>query len=77
VTAEGGRYDSLGRFTLAARVRLRSVVLASYAANVDVGLIVTFGGVGVVVTGLIAYIVAQAMGERADNQRTDDGETAV
>jgi hypothetical protein len=44
------------------------VPLASYATNVTVGLIVVFGGIGVVVGGLIAYIAAQALGERAENR---------
>jgi hypothetical protein len=44
------------------------VVLADYATNVTLGLIAVFGGIGVVVGGLIAYIAAQAMGERAENR---------
>jgi hypothetical protein len=44
------------------------MVLADYATNVTVGLIVVFGGIGVVVGGLIAYVAAQAMGERAENR---------
>jgi hypothetical protein len=42
---------------------------------VDFGLIVTFGGIGVVVGGLLIYIVVQGMGERADNRRDRLGPT--
>jgi membrane protein DedA with SNARE-associated domain len=44
------------------------MVLAS-ASGVTIGLIITFGGIGVIVNGLIVYIVAQALGERAQNRR--------
>ena len=44
------------------------MVLADYATDVTLGLIAVFGGIGVVVGGLIAYVAAQAMGERADNR---------
>ena len=33
------------------------------------GLLVTFGGIGLVVNGIIVYIVAVGLGERADNRR--------
>lgn len=44
------------------------MVIASYATDVTLGLIAVFGGIGVVVGGIIAYIAAQAMGERAENR---------
>ena len=44
------------------------MVLANYATDVTLGLIVVFGGIGVIVGGLVAYIAAQAMGERAENR---------
>jgi len=44
------------------------VVLADYATDVTLGLIAVFGGIGVVVGGLIAYVAAQALGERAENR---------
>jgi hypothetical protein len=53
------------------------VILASYAAAVDVGLIVTFGGIGLIVNGVIVYIVAQALGERQENRRGTGTETPV
>jgi hypothetical protein len=49
------------------------VVLADYATNVTLGLIAVFGGIGVVVGGLIAYVAAQAMGERAENRGASAG----
>src|SRR4051794_21320275 len=49
------------------RDRLPPVILANYATDVTLGLIVVFGGIGVVVGGIVAYIAAQAMGERAEN----------
>lgn len=33
------------------------------------GLVLVFGGIGVGVNALIAFIVAQVFGERAENQR--------
>jgi hypothetical protein len=33
------------------------------------GLLVTFGGIGIVANVLIVYIVAQVLGEREDNRR--------
>jgi hypothetical protein len=38
------------------------------------GLLVTFGGLGIVVNGLVIYIVAQALGERAENRRQLSGD---
>jgi hypothetical protein len=53
------------------------VLLALSDLAVNVGLIVTFGGVGVIVGGLIAYIVVQAYGERAENRRPRGDDTAL
>ena len=44
-------------------------MLALSAFDVTFGLLVTFGGIGVVVNALIVYILAQAVGERAENRR--------
>jgi hypothetical protein len=44
-------------------------VLALTAFKATFGLLVTFGGIGLVVNGLIVYIVAIGLGERADNRR--------
>jgi hypothetical protein len=45
------------------------VVIALSAFKSTFGLLVTFGGVGIVVNGLVVYIVVQVLGERAENQR--------
>jgi len=42
--------------------------------DADLGLIVTFGGIGLLVNGLIVYIVALVLGERAQNRRRAEGE---
>ena len=39
----------------------------SAAANKDIGLIATFGGLGVIVNGLVVYIIIQVRGERQQN----------
>lgn len=52
------------------------MVLAS-ATGVTIGLLITFGGIGVIVNGLIVYIVVQVLGERAENQRHHGGHGPV
>jgi hypothetical protein len=49
-------------------------MFASRAFAVTIGLIITFGGLGLVVNGIVVYIVAQALGERAENRRATSGE---
>jgi hypothetical protein len=44
------------------------VLASSTATGFTIGLIAIFGGIGVVVNGLIVYIVAQVLGERRQNQ---------
>ncbi len=44
------------------------VLASSTATSFTIGLIAIFGGIGVVVNGLIVYIVAQVLGERRENQ---------
>ena len=44
-------------------------MLALSAFESTFGLLVTFGGIGLVVNGLIVYILAQVMGERSENRR--------
>jgi hypothetical protein len=44
-------------------------VLALSAFDSTFGLLVTFGGIGIVVNAVIVYIVAVALGERAENRR--------
>jgi len=45
------------------------VTLAAGATEFTIGLLITFGGIGLIVNGLIVYIVIQALGERAQNRR--------
>jgi hypothetical protein len=44
------------------------VLALSKALSADIGLIATFGGIGVVVNVIIVYIVIQVRGERQQNQ---------
>ena len=44
------------------------LLAASQAFSKTFGLIVTFGGIGVIVNGLIVYIVIQIRGERQQNE---------
>jgi hypothetical protein len=44
------------------------MLLASAAITKDIGLIATFGGIGVVVNIIIVYIAVQVRGERRQNQ---------
>jgi hypothetical protein len=44
------------------------LVLADAASKMTIGLLITFGGIGLIVNGLIVYIVVQVMGERAENR---------
>jgi len=43
------------------------LIAMSAAVNRDIGLIATFGGIGVIVGGLVAYIGIQVRGERQQN----------
>jgi hypothetical protein len=45
------------------------LVANSQALTVDIGLIVTFGGIGVIVTIIIVYLAVQIRGERLQNQQ--------
>jgi hypothetical protein len=44
------------------------LLAASAAFSKDVGLIATFGGIGVVVNVILVYIAIQVRGERRQNQ---------
>jgi hypothetical protein len=44
------------------------ILAASQAFSKTVGLIITFGGIGVVVNLIIVYIAIQVRGERRQNQ---------
>ena len=43
------------------------LLAVSAAVSKDIGLIATFGGIGVVVIGLLVYIAIQIRGERQRN----------
>jgi ABC-type transporter Mla subunit MlaD len=45
------------------------ILAASQAFSKDVGLIATFGGIGVVVNVIIVFIAVQIRGERRQNQQ--------
>jgi hypothetical protein len=44
------------------------VLAMSKALSIDIGLIATFGGIGVIVNIIIVYIAIQIRGERQQNQ---------
>ena len=44
------------------------LLAASAAFSKDVGLIVTFGGIGLIVNAIVVYIAVQVRGERRQNQ---------
>jgi hypothetical protein len=44
------------------------VLAISKAVSTDIGLLVTFGGIGVIVNIIIVYIAVQIRGERLQNQ---------
>jgi hypothetical protein len=44
------------------------LLAASAAVSKDVGLIATFGGIGVIVNAIVIYIAVQIRGERSQNQ---------
>ena len=44
------------------------VLAISRAVSTDIGLIATFGGIGVIVNIIIVYIAVQIRGERVQNQ---------
>jgi hypothetical protein len=46
------------------------LLAASAAFSKDVGLIVTFVGIGVVVNAILVYVAIQVRGERVQNQET-------
>jgi hypothetical protein len=45
------------------------ILLASAALTKTIGLIITFGGIGLVVNALIVYIVVQVLGEFVENRK--------
>jgi ABC-type transporter Mla subunit MlaD len=51
---------------------LATFVLASQAVTKDIGLIATFGGIGVIVNVILVFIAVQVRGERRQNQEYMD-----
>ncbi|MDQ6915519.1 MAG: hypothetical protein M3155_06875 [Actinomycetota bacterium] len=49
-------------------------MLALSAFSSTLGLLITFGGLGIVVNGIVVYIVVQGLGERAENRRAAAGD---
>jgi hypothetical protein len=47
---------------------MQTLIATSQAFIKDVGLIITFGGIGVVVNAIIVYIAIQIRGERQQNK---------
>jgi ABC-type transporter Mla subunit MlaD len=45
------------------------VLAISRALSMDIGLIATFGGIGVVVNVIVVYIAVQIRGERQQNKQ--------
>lgn len=43
------------------------LLAASAAFSKDVGLIITFGGIGLIVNAIVVYIAVQVRGERRQN----------
>ena len=71
--AHGGPPRAAPRFVRVGRragpVNSRPMVLASYAFDVTICLIIVFGGIGLLLNGLIIYAVVQALGERKENRQ--------
>jgi hypothetical protein len=53
------------------------VVLADYAFDVTVCLIIVFGGIGLLLNALIVYAVVQALGERKQNREDADDPSSI
>jgi hypothetical protein len=52
-------------------------VLASYAFDVTLGLIIVFGGIGLLLNALIVYAVVRALGEHKENREARDRPEAL
>jgi hypothetical protein len=53
------------------------MVIASYATDVTISLIIVFGGIGLLLNGIIVYAVVQAMGERRQNREAAERPQAL
>jgi hypothetical protein len=53
------------------------MVLASYATSVTICLIIVFGGIGLLLNGIIVYAIVQALGERKENREAAERPEAL
>jgi hypothetical protein len=53
------------------------MVLASYATSVTICLIIIFGGIGLLLNGIIVYAIVQALGERKENREAAERPEAL
>jgi hypothetical protein len=53
------------------------MVIASYAFDVTLALIIVFGGIGLLLNAIIVYAVVQAMGERRQNREAAERPEAL
>jgi hypothetical protein len=52
-------------------------VLANYAFDVTLCLIIVFGGIGLLLNAIIVYAVVQALGERKQNREIGESPEAI
>jgi hypothetical protein len=53
------------------------VVLADYAFDVTLSLIIVFGGIGLLLNAIIVYAVVQALGEHRQNKEALEAPEAI
>ena len=53
------------------------MVLASNATSVTICLIIVFGGIGLLLNGIIVYAIVQALGERKENREAAERPEAL
>ena len=53
------------------------MVIASYAFDVTICLIIVFGGIGLLLNAIIVYAIVQAMGERKQNREAAERTEAL
>jgi hypothetical protein len=52
-------------------------VLASYAFDITLSLIIVFGGIGLLLNAIIIYAIVQVMGERKQNREALESPEAI
>jgi hypothetical protein len=53
------------------------VVLADYAFDITICLIIVFGGIGLLLNAIIVYAIVQALGERKQNREALEAPEAI